>query len=194
MSVFEFLKLVSTYEGVKKNLENEKVDTDALKGLKIEDLRELGFKMGERSKILQANQPSSGSKLLLWLQMPRFCFNIHYCLAELFWRPLPTVSKEPTASKKNVAMTWQTHQRMNCLLIWKGVTPQANTSRLGQGFLLTTAWRSLLSIPVWICGAPYRKLSILLSTLTQEESFLSHPTFPPWKWGLWFASSWLVDM
>lgn len=41
---------------VKKNLQTEEVDIDALKGLTDEQLKQLGFTMGGRSKILQANK------------------------------------------------------------------------------------------------------------------------------------------
>ncbi len=58
--MFQFLQSigVEVNEEVIHKLEEKQVDTDALKGLKADDLKELGFEQGECLKILQAIQPS----------------------------------------------------------------------------------------------------------------------------------------
>ena len=54
---------VTPAQEVLKTLEDEKVDLETLKGLSDDHLKELGFKIGERSKISKAGQPASGISL-----------------------------------------------------------------------------------------------------------------------------------
>lgn len=57
---------VTLSEDVKLCCKDEKVDADAIQGLSDEQLKQLGFKMGERSKILQFTKPRSMSCLLFF--------------------------------------------------------------------------------------------------------------------------------